>query len=90
LRILSLLFFIVFIFAKPLSINEAFKTKFIPQKNGVEFVVDMAKGVHIYKNKFKVFVNNKEIKLSLPPAKKDMFGSILINLRFLFLQKVGK
>jgi len=75
LRFLSLLFFIVFIFAKPLSIDKAFSPKFIPQKNGVEFVLEMAKGVHIYKNKFKVFVNNKEIKLSLPPAKKDMFGS---------------
>jgi len=75
LRVLSLLFLVVFLFAKPLSINEAFKSKFIPKKNGVEFVLEMPKGVHIYKDKFKVFVNNKEIKLSLPKAKKDIFGS---------------
>jgi thiol:disulfide interchange protein DsbD len=74
LRIL-ILFFALFAFAKPLPINKAFSPKFIPQNNGVEFVLNMAKGVHIYKNKFKVFVNDKELKLKLPSAKKDMFGS---------------
>jgi thiol:disulfide interchange protein DsbD len=34
----------------------------------------MAKGVHIYKNKFKVFVNNKLLNLKLPKSSKDMFG----------------
>jgi hypothetical protein len=31
--------------------------------------------VHIYKNKFKVFVNDKLVKLNLPKAQKDIFGN---------------
>jgi thiol:disulfide interchange protein DsbD len=71
---LLVLFFIIFAFAKPLSIDEAFKPSFIPQKNGVEFELKMGKDVHIYKNKFQVFVNDKLVKLKLPTAQKDMFG----------------
>jgi thiol:disulfide interchange protein DsbD len=71
---LLIFFLLIFAFAKPLSIDEAFKPSFIPQKNGVEFELKMGKGVHIYKNKFKVFVNDKLVKLNLPKAQKDMFG----------------
>ncbi len=71
---LLIFFLLIFAFAKPLSIDEAFKPSFIPQKNGVEFDLKMAKGVHIYKNKFQVFVNDKLVKLKLPTAQKDMFG----------------
>jgi len=68
------LFFFVFLFAKPLTVDKAFQTKFIPQKNGVEFSLKIANKVHVYKKSIKVLVNNKEIKITLPKAKIVVFG----------------
>jgi len=81
-RILSLLFFITFLFSKPLSIEEAFKSQFIPKKDGVEFNLKIADRIHVYKDSIKVLVNNKSIQVKLPLAKKDMLGSEIYEKEF--------
>ena len=74
MRLFLSLFFTVFLFAKPLSVDEAFQTTFIPKKSGVEFDVKISKGIHIYKNSIKVLVNNKQIDINLPKATVGIFG----------------
>ena len=92
MRFLSLLFFVVFLFAKPLSIDKAFESEFIPKKDGVEFVVKIAERIHIYQNSIKVLVNNKPIKVTLPKAKEDMLGSKIYEkeLKFFIPAKDGE
>jgi len=81
-RILISLFFVIFLFAKPLSIEEAFKSKFIPKQNGVEFSLKIAKHIHIYKNSIKIKVNDNLIKINLPQSKKDELGSEIYENEF--------
>ena len=75
MRFLSFLFFAILLFAKPLPIDKAFHSEFIPKKDGVEFRVEIAKKIHIYQESIKVLVNNKKIKVLLPKAKEDMLGT---------------
>jgi len=84
-RILSLLFFITFLFAKPLSIDKAFHSKFIPQQNGVEFQLKIADRIHVYQNSIKVLVNNKSIKINFPPAKTGIMGDKIYEKELKFL-----
>jgi len=81
-RILSLLFFISFLFAKPLSIDKAFHSEFIPKQNNIEFILKIANHIHIYKKSIKVLVNNKPIQITLPKAKLDDFGSEIYEKEF--------
>ena len=92
MRILSFLFFISFLFAKPLSIDKAFQSKFVPKKNGVEFNLKIADKIHIYQNSIKVLVNNKEIKVTFPQAKEGMLGDKIYEkgLKFFIPVKNGE
>ncbi len=69
-----ILFLFIYLFANPLSVNKAFHSSFKELNNQVEFNLDMAKGIHIYKKSLKIFVNSKLFTPSLPTPKKDMFG----------------
>ena len=92
MRILTLLFFISFLFAKPLSIDKAFQSEFIPKKDGVEFNLKIADRIHIYQNSIKVLVNNKAIKVTLPKAKEGMLGDKIYEkeLKFFIPVKNGE
>ena len=92
MRILSFLFFISFLFAKPLSIDKAFQSEFIPKKDGVEFNLKIADKIHIYQNSIKVLVNNKAIKVTLPKAKEGMLGDKIYEkeLKFFIPVKNGE
>jgi len=91
-RFLSLLFFVSFLFAKPLAIDDAFHSTFIPTKDGVEFELKIADRIHVYKSSIKVLVNNKEIKVNLPKAKIGMLGDEIYEheLKFFIPLKSGE
>ncbi|NPA55154.1 MAG: protein-disulfide reductase DsbD [Epsilonproteobacteria bacterium] len=74
MRIAALFLFCSLLFSAPLSIKDAFDATFVPQKNGVEFILRMAKNVHVYKKSIKVYVNNKPIVVTYPKASLDVFG----------------
>ncbi|WP_281950662.1 protein-disulfide reductase DsbD [Nitrosophilus kaiyonis] len=59
---------------KILEPNEAFKPSMKIKKDGLEFKIDLAEGIDVYKDKIKLKLispQKKDIPLSLPPAKEE-------------------
>ena len=91
MRGVVLTLFFLFLWAKPLPIEKAFKSEFIPKDNGVEFVLKIAPHVHIYKNSIKVLVDNKPYKVTFPKTKKDDLGEDIYEGEFkLFIPQKGE